>query len=78
MEWIKCSDRLPDKNKAVLALVKSACGNEKYISVLYPFDFIGKNNQKWMVADFGVGWYSHYDVTHWMPLPPLPKAPKED
>ena len=62
MEWIKCSDKLPDKDTPVL------CYDGTYIEVSeYWYDENHKHvfiNPPAPPKDY---------ITHWMPLPPPPK-----
>ena len=64
-EWISCAERLPEYNKEVLV----------YNSGLIRVYSLSKGNNwrsdKW--EDEHGDWQSLDDVTHWMPLPQLPK-----
>lgn len=63
-EWIKCSDRLPEANKAVLAFRLGAI-----------VGFYMKPDGLWYQDGFCIKQHNGFDdVTHWMPLP----APPED
>lgn len=57
-EWIKCSDRMPSMESAVLVL--HSCG-EVWCAV--------RTSHGW---DDGI-YDAAQDVTHWMPLPPPPE-----
>ena len=65
MEWIKCSERIPEDSGIYLCYVEKQ-------------DRIGKSNYQWVCTWSGGGWWVHggrYNgclVTHWMPLPPPP------
>ena len=72
-QWIKCSERMPPPGTAVLALVSGhVCEAElrwdtpgyedTYEAFLY-WDCPHDDGQSW----------EHSEVTHWMPLPALPK-----
>lgn len=83
MEWISVKDRLPEKNGTYLC-----CEFNKYIDILYfvnDFEPL-KSKEGWNCIEEVVGFYepSNYvyskvtylrvkSVTHWMPLPELPK-----
>ncbi len=60
MEWIDVNDRLPDKGVSVL--------------VFDGIDFIWimERDEIGHFACPQEGWSMGVDVTHWMPLPPLP------
>lgn len=64
-KWIKCSDRLPEKDKIVL--YTDGKNNNIYLGSLNS----GMHTEIY---------WSHYDfledtgITHWMPLPEAPKA----
>lgn len=65
MEWIKCSDKLPDKDDRVDILCD---GWNRRTDYKYEGNGVFYNNE----------WDRTYEVeavTHWMPVPPLP--PKE-
>ena len=61
--WIKCSDRLPEFNKEVLV----TNGKFIYIGELWENDYGFVSAGEFMRI---------YKVTHWMPLPELPKECK--
>lgn len=56
-EWIKCSERLPDKGSKGDFLVWVDNGKTKWTGI-YTFD-----EDSW----------GFLQVTHWMPLPPAPE-----
>jgi len=62
MEWIKCSERMPENEDYVLCLNKS----ERFGNFGAPF-------VSWHDAE---GWVGHSNyrptVTHWMPIPEKP------
>lgn len=62
MEWIKCSDRLPEKSKHVLCYygVKSPLRGYMHEGKWYLY-FYGGVEESYM-----------HNVTHWMPLPEPP------
>jgi hypothetical protein len=67
MEWIKCSDRMPEFNRGTTEYVLVRVGDiGTKIGLLYAA------NGKWVIN--GVAFYKDA-VTHWMPLP---KPPKEE
>lgn len=58
MEWISVKDHLPNNGGHYLVVAD-------WMGVIEKAEFDGKSN-----------WYIHnhmFDVTHWMPLPELPK-----
>ena len=65
-KWIKCSDRMPEHNESVLVVINE----DGYTDVC-----VGETNKSgnWMIS--GEFWYEKSDpaITHWMPLPKLPK-----
>ena len=81
-EWISVKDKLPNKDEQYLCCYIGTLSDKPRISI---FSF-AKNLRKVDKYDFynksGAGWYD-YDsewghceidnVTHWMPLPELPK-----
>lgn len=63
MEWIKCSERLPEQNSRVIAYTT-------YGGVVYDMHYL------WDAYPDTV-WMTHHsrwggEVTHWMPLPEPP------
>ena len=77
-KWISVKDKLPSKNGKYLC----CWGEGKYISI-YSFaknlskvdecDFHGKRKSGWYDYDSEWGYGEMCGVTHWMPLPELPK-----
>jgi hypothetical protein len=63
--WIKCSDRLPDKEGHYL--IHLVNGFTKEYDVAYFFNNSYNNN--W-------GGWSDENITHWMPLPEPPEESK--
>lgn len=78
MEWIKCSERLPEERKEVLVGHAPIGVGEGEVVVAY------LNKEKWWYYDSGeleimrVKWNSEFGEmeywTHWMPLPEPPAA----
>lgn len=77
-EWISVKEKLPKKNGKYLC----CCGN-KYIRLLgfarslYSVDrytFANEHRSGFYDYDSEYGYYEWSGVTHWMPLPELPKA----
>ena len=66
--WIPCSVKKPEAHKSVLVVIKD---NDRYTWIN-----IGETGEdgNWMIG--GEFWYSKSDtsITHWMPLPELPKG----
>lgn len=69
-KWIPVSERLPENAKKVLALVKRLTGDGYYTMLLR------YNHKKRGFFDYDSEWGDRRinDVTHWMPLPELPKG----
>ena len=62
-DWISVEDRLPNEYENVLTY-----GARSSYDVVYVNRLINKENGEWL-----------YDgVTHWIPIPPLPKEDKDD
>lgn len=80
--WISVNDRLPNKNGKYLCCWKGCIGDILYISI-YSFAknlskvdryvFQGKRKSGWYDYDSEWGYGEISNVTHWMPLPELPK-----
>ena len=76
-EWISVKDRLPKTNDKYLC-----CCRNKYIRILgfakslYSVDrhtFANEHRSGFYEYDSEYGYYEWSGVTHWMPLPELPK-----
>lgn len=71
MEWIKCSDRMPEAFQPVLFYSAWAAPRENIAAGRW-------NGRGWVpVGDAegnspGVEWWSKDEVTHWMPRPEPP------
>lgn len=63
-EWISVKDRLPDSNNVVFACIDD--GQCKIVRSAYVSSY---GEWKWIEG--------HQTVTHWMPLPELPKEEKQ-
>ena len=64
--WISVKDRLPpDKGKSIL--VVDGHGHVRILA------FWNKNNAEWKWLDQNGHFKYFNDITHWMPLPKLPK-----
>jgi hypothetical protein len=63
-EWISVSEKLPDDSYwYVLCYIK-------YLKSLWEYNYIDiLTYNKWLWSDGK----NNYNVTHWMPLPPIPK-----
>lgn len=69
MNWIKCSEILPQNNKTVLIRISYSESNEEYI---VPARLNDKNI--WQELSGCCQQFHHEQyVTHWMPLPEKPK-----
>ena len=69
--WIKCNEKLPESTNLVLA-VASGKPHENITlhSAIVIASFLGKEG--WLVEEYP-DWETP-EVTHWMPLPELPKS----
>lgn len=67
-KWISVEDRLPE---GVVLVGNFAPGTEGYkeMDVADAFDIGGSDRAFYLFDGFEVG----YDVTHWMPIPEIPK-----
>ena len=79
-EWISVDDRLPENDGSYLVTINSF-GGRKYIDVRWfakdgesvdEYELAGQENV-WYYYDSEWGYISIDSVTHWMPLPQLPK-----
>ena len=79
-EWISVKDRLPENDGSYLVTMNSF-GGRKYIDVRWfakdgeavnEYELAGQENV-WYYHDSEWGYISIDSVTHWMPLPQLPK-----
>ena len=80
-EWISVEDRLPEKDGSYL-VVSNYFGNHQRINVrsfakagetVSEYDLAGEKNV-WYRYDIECGYLSINSITHWMPLPQLPKG----
>ena len=80
-EWISVKDRLPEKDGAYLVII-NYFGNHQSINVrsfakagetVNEYDLAGEKNV-WYRYDSEYGYVSTDSVTHWMPLPEMPKG----
>ena len=83
VKWINVKGKLPDKNGIYLCAEYSKAFNRHFFEVLYfskdlhqvdEFEFKNKKGKSGFY-DYDREWgYTEYEnVTHWMPLPELPK-----
>ena len=76
-DWVPVEERLPDEYKTVLVATDQGVSAGE---IRFPDDEDGLSEPWWMVFKDkrdSVGWagfVSLKDVTHWMPLPPPPRA----
>lgn len=81
MNWIKCSDRLPDLEKIVLVYSKRDYESDDGENEIIPLIFVGSlsrhysKNEKWLMEVHTVfdDYYKtqqpeSYVVTHWSPI----------
>ncbi len=66
MEWIKCSDRLPEDRIDVLVYNGEACSVSSYLKEFY-------NKFGYHEWSHNEEQFNYNEVTHWMPLPQPPK-----
>lgn len=66
-EWIKCSDRLPEKRERDYQVIAS-CVKKYGDDTNYPGEGIKGIRQDWVIRQ----WPQNF--THWMPLPVLSEA----
>lgn len=79
-EWISVEDRLPNKNGTYLCCQEfyghksiSIYSFAKNLRKVDKYDFQGINRAGWYDYDIEWGYCERDNVTHWMPLPELPK-----
>ena len=60
-EWISVKDRLPEIGKDYLVTDGHVCMVAAFRENTEEFDF------------WNINWWSHNEVTHWMPIPTPPK-----
>ena len=84
MEWISVKDRLPDRDGEYLCVSLDVFFGKKFIEVhnftknLYKVDKYDFKDEKGKSGFYGYdreyGYFQIGNVTHWMPLPKLPKG----
>ena len=81
-EWINVKDKLPYKNGNYLCCWSVSYSDKPCISIysfaknlrkVDKYDFKGMNRAGWYGYDSEWGYCEQAGVTHWMPLPELPK-----
>ncbi|ANZ87774.1 DUF551 domain-containing protein [Citrobacter freundii] len=72
MEWIKCSERMPDSDEFVQIWPLPDFGVELHVG---QYDKFNKKGAGWYAQvyehNYGIEWHP-INVTHWMPLPHPP------
>lgn len=72
MDWIPCSERLPEDDDFVYIWLRPDFGVELHVG---QYDKFNKKRVGWYVQvyeqNYGIEWYP-ITVTHWMPLPKPP------
>lgn len=71
MEWIKVEDELPEMYKRVLVKGDSYLVAGRQPKTEYEEDWGIDGDWMWSIVNDC--WCNHYNITHWMPLPPSPK-----
>ena len=80
-EWISVKDRLPEKDGAYLVTTNSF-GDRQSVKLRWfakdgenvdAYDLAGQKDV-WYLYDIECGYVSIKTVTHWMPLPEMPKG----
>lgn len=66
MEWIKCSERMPEETQMLLAYSQGEIVAAYWNWIVSPIDY-----KKYRGFTYLSG-YVLDEVTHWMPLPPPP------
>ena len=81
-EWISVKDRLPEKDGAYLTVTSIFVDKRRFIDLTYfakdgslvdEYELAGRKNV-WYFYDLFGGCVSTDRVSHWLPLPPLPKG----
>lgn len=65
-EWISVNDRMPRHNRGVLTFTPKMA---MPIAVDWYNGYYGEDDNEWYE-----GWNSGREITHWMPLPEIPKV----
>ena len=65
-KWISVEDRMPEEGQEVLTVVKPFKNSKSYHCEVFRYE-----NKHWVYTD------DDEVVTHWQPLPELPKELKE-
>lgn len=76
MEWIKCSDEMPEIGRHVLFFISVQLKSKddfyfQQIEKGFLSDSCCLPSPKWLSYE---DWYNLDNVTHWMPLPNPPKS----
>ena len=83
-EWISVEDRLPEKDGQYLCFCNYSINGHPGYMHIYDFalnlmkvdkyDFKGQKYAGWYSYDGEWGYCNHTNITHWQPLPELPKG----
>ena len=72
MEWIPVSERIPEGEDKKLVMLARRGSNDR--GLFFDFGYY-LNGAFWHACDDRFYYDAHIDnVTHWMPLPPLPEV----
>ena len=81
VKWISVKDRLPDKEDEYLCISEDFIYIFEFAKDLYKVDKYSFDNRKgksgFYEFDREWGYYEKERVTHWMPLPELPKGEQQ-
>lgn len=72
MEWIKCSDRLPESQDNSVLVYFAKLKSIDMVHIQDYFDDITNGYDSKGELKY-TKWYLSQNVTHWMPLPESPK-----
>ena len=76
MQWIPCSEKLPEEACPVIGSYKSLKGQ---IPMVVIRSYCAEEDFSFYTVEFPLATYSVHErnITHWMPLPPMPEEEAE-